>query len=197
MSELKITTTYFQKPGPLNSERVFDMVKDRAKSLNISTVIVASTTGYCGSLAVKTLSDLDVIVVSHSAGYAGANTQELTPENRSVIENGGGRILTTQHSFAGVNRAIRKKMETYQPIEIIADVLRIFGAGMKVMLEIAMMAADAGIIEIGKPIFTIAGTHRGTDTAAVLFPENSENFFNIKVAEIICIPSINHPLFLN
>ena len=56
-----------------------------------------------------------------------------------------------------MNRAIRKKLDTYQPNEIIADVLRIFGPGMKVIFEMAMMAADAGLIEIGKPVFAIAG----------------------------------------
>ena len=82
MDELKSTTVYFEKPGRLNSERVFELVKSRAKDLKISTVVVASTTGYCGGLAVKTFPDLEIIVVSHSAGYAGTNTQELTQENR-------------------------------------------------------------------------------------------------------------------
>jgi hypothetical protein len=195
MSEIKAATIYFEKPGRHNSERVFELAKKRAEDLKISNVIVASTTGYCGSLAVKSFSNSEVIIVSHSAGYAGVNTQELTQENRLIIENGGGRILTTQHSFAGVNRAIRKKMDTYQLNEIIADVLRIFGPGMKVMFEIAMMTADAGLIEIGKPVIAIAGSHRGADTAAILYPEYSENFFKINLAEMICIPSIGHPLF--
>lgn len=194
MKEIKSSIVYFEKYGKENTQRVLELVKQRARDLGISTVIVASTTGYCGSLAVKDLSDMEVIVVSHAAGYAGPNTQELTDENREAIEAGGGKVLTTQHGFAGVNRAIRKKMETYQPNEIIADVLRIFGAGMKVMLEIAMMVADAGLVETGKPVFVIAGTHRGADTAAVIVPENSDNFFDLKVPEIICMPAPEHPL---
>jgi uncharacterized protein len=117
----------------------------------------------------------------------------LTNNYREVIESAGGRILTAQHSFAGVNRAIRKKLETYQPNEIIADVLRIFGAGMKVMIEIAMMAADAGLIETGKPVIAVAGTHRGADSASVIIPNNSDNFFDIRVPEIICVPAPEHP----
>jgi hypothetical protein len=77
--------------------------------------------------------------------------------------------------------------------EIIADVLRIFGAGMKVMIEICMMAADAGLVEVGKPVLAIAGTHRGADMAAILIPANSPNFFDIKVLEIFCMPSEGHP----
>ena len=195
MKEIKSSIVYFEQNGRENTARVMELVKQRAKELNISTILVASTTGFSGSLAVKDLVGMKVIVVSHVAGYAGPNTQELTDENRTQIEVGGGKILTAQHGFAGVNRAIRKKTETYQPNEIIADVLRIFGSGMKVMLEIAMMAADAGLVETGKPVIAIAGTHRGADSAAVVVPENSDNFFDLKVPEIICLPAPDHMLF--
>ena len=195
MKEIKSAIVYFEQSGRENSPRVMELVKQRAKELGISTVLVASTTGYSGSLAVKDLPGMKVIVVSHVSGYAEPNTQELTKENRTVIESGGGKILTAQHGFAGVNRAIRKKTETYQPNEIIADVLRIFGAGMKVMLEIAMMAADAGLVETGKPVIAIAGTHRGADSAAVVITENSDNFFDLKVPEMICLPAPDHMLF--
>jgi len=195
MKEIKSSVVYFEKNGRENTPRVIELVKQRAMELGISTVLVASTTGYSGSLAVRDLAEIKVIVISHVAGYAGPNTQELTDENRDLIESGGGKILTAQHGFAGVNRAIRKKTETYQPNEIIADVLRIFGSGMKVMLEIAMMAADAGLIETGKPVIAIAGTHRGADSAVVVVPENSDNFFDLKVPEIICFPAPDHMLF--
>jgi len=195
MKEIKSSIVYFEKTGRDNTQRVLELVKQRAIELGILTVIAASTTGYSGSLIVKDLPGMKVIVVSHVAGYAGPNTQELTDENRGVIEFGGGKILTAQHGFAGVNRAIRKKTETYQPNEIIADVLRIFGAGMKVMLEIVMMAADAGLVETGKPVIAVAGTHRRADSAGVVVPENSDNFFDLKVPEIICMPAPAHPLF--
>jgi hypothetical protein len=195
MKEIRSSVVYFEQGGRENTPRVIELVKERATQLGISTVLVASTTGYSGSLAVRDLTEMKVIVVSHVAGYAAPNTQELTDENRALIESGGGQILTAQHGFAGVNRAIRKRTETYQPNEIIADVLRIFGAGMKVMLEIAMMAADAGLVETGKPVIAIAGMHRGADSAVVLIPENSDNFFDLKVPEIICLPAPDHLLF--
>lgn len=195
MKEINSSIVYFEQNGRENSSRVIELVKQRANELGISTVLIASTTGYSGCMAVKELAGLKVIVVSHVAGYAGPNTQELTDENRAVIESGGGKILTAQHGFAGVNRAIRRKTETYQPNEIIADVLRIFGSGMKVMLEIAMMAADAGLVETGRPVIAIAGTHRGADSAVVVVPQNSDYFFDLKVPEIICLPAPDHLLF--
>ena len=97
-------------------------------------------------------------------------------------------ILTATHTFAGVGRAIRLKFQTYTIGEIIANVLRVLGEGMKVVCEIAMMAADAGLVRTGEDVICIAGTGRGADTAVVLKPVNSADFFDMKVREILCKP---------
>jgi len=193
MKELASPITYFSKAGRDNTARTLEIAFARVKQLDIQTIIVASTTGYTGALASELFKDKRLVVVTHAQGYKGPNTQELTDEDRSIIESNGGKILTAQHTFGGVNRAVRSKLGAYQLDEIIADVLRIFGAGMKVMMEISMMAADAGLIEVGKPTLAIAGTHRGADMAAILLPANSANFFDTKVLEILCMPAETHP----
>jgi hypothetical protein len=193
MKEIASNVVYFEKPGNENTERTMEIALQRAMDLDIQTVVVASTTGKCGTLASELFKNRNLIVVTHAQGYKGPNTQELTNENRKIIASNGGKILTAQHTFGGVNRSVRNKLNTYQLDEIIADVLRIFGAGMKVMIEICMMAADAGLVEVGKPVLAIAGTHRGADMAAILIPANSPNFFDIKVLEIFCMPSEGHP----
>ena len=159
MKEIASNVVYFEKPGKENTERTLEIALQRAKELDIQTIVVASTTGYSGALASDLFKGKNLIAVTHAQGYKGPNTQELTDENRKMIESNGGKILTAQHTFGGVNRAVRNKSNTVQLDEIIADVLRIFGAGMKVMMEISMMAADAGLIDVGKPTLAIAGTH--------------------------------------
>lgn len=64
-----------------------------------------------------------------------------------------------------------------------------FSQGMKVVVEIAAMAADAGVIPAEKDVVVIAGSHRGADTAVVIKPANSRDIFEIVVREIICKPS--------
>ena len=59
---------------------------------------------------------------------------------------------------------------------------------MKVAVEIAAMAADAGLIPVDRDIISIAGTGRGADTAIVIKPENSSRLFNITIKEIIAKP---------
>jgi hypothetical protein len=51
------------------------------------------------------------------------------------------------------------------------------------------MAADAGAIPIDQPVVAIAGTSKGADTALVIQPAHSNNFFDIYVKEIIAKPS--------
>jgi hypothetical protein len=72
--------------------------------------------------------------------------------------------------------------------EVVANTLRMFGQGMKVVCEITLMAADAGLVRTDEDIIVIGGTGRGADTAVVLKPVNSEDFFDLKVKEILCKP---------
>ncbi len=130
----------------------------------------------------------NIVIVTHSTGFAGHDVQELTPENRERILKAGGKILTTTHAFGGLGRAIRRKFGTYQSDEVVANSLRIFGQGTKVAVEIALMAADSGLVSVKEDVISIGGSGSGADTALVLRPANVQDFFDVKVHEIICKP---------
>ena len=186
MTEGKIS--YFPNTGAENTIEVFSIAKLRAAELGIKTILVASTTGATAVEAVKFFTGIKVIAVTHNAGYQKPNTQEFTEENRRKFEAYGGQILTTTHAFAGLSRAMRKKFDMYLLGEEVANTLRIFGHGMKVACEIALMAADAGIVRTDEDVISIGGTGRGADTALVLKPVNSDDFFDLKIREILCKP---------
>ena len=188
--EIQVFTTYFGKPGKENTQRTLELAKKRAEELGIKTILVASTRGETGVKACEAFRGYDVVVVTHSTGFKEPNYQELTDENRAAIEAAGGKILTCQHTFGGVGRAVRKKLGTYQLEEIIAHTLRLFGEGMKVDVEISLMAADSGLVRTDEPVIAIAGTGRGADTAVVLKPANAQTFFDLKVLEVICKPRL-------
>jgi len=190
LSETQVVATYFEKPGEENTQRTFDLAKRRAEELGIKTILVASTRGETGVRACEVFQGYDVVVVTHSTGFKEPNYQELTDENRVAIEAAGGKILTCQHAFGGVGRAVRKKLGTYELEELIAYTLRLFGEGMKVVVEIAVMAADAGLVRTDEPVIAIAGTSKGADTAVVLKPANAQAFFDLRVLEILCKPGL-------
>jgi hypothetical protein len=64
------------------------------------------------------------------------------------------------------------------------------GKGLKVACEITMMAADSGLVPTNEDAIAIGGTGNGADTAVVLRPVNSHNFFDLKIKEILCKPHL-------
>ncbi|UCC90883.1 MAG: hypothetical protein JSW24_01610 [Dehalococcoidia bacterium] len=181
-------TVYFENPGSENTEAVLRIARQRAEELGIKNIVLASTRGDTAVRAMDAFQGLRVIVVSHATGFRQPNIQEFTEENRQMVESKGGTILTTTHAFRGVSRALRNKFNTAAIGDIIANTLYIFGQGVKVACEIALMAADAGLVRTDEDVISIAGTSRGADTAIVLRPVNSHNFFDLKIKEILCKP---------
>jgi hypothetical protein len=179
---------YFENPGKENTEAVLSIAKQRAEELGIKTIVVATTGGDTAVKAVEVFSGLKVIAVTHVTGFLGPNIQECTEENRRLIESKGGIVLTTAHAFSGISRAMRNKFNTYVIGDIVANTLYIFGQGVKVACEIALMAADSGLARTDEEVISIAGTDRGADTAIVLTPVNTRKFFDLKVKEILCKP---------
>jgi len=167
---------------------VLDVAKKRAEKWGIRSVVVASTKGETGVKAAEMFRGYNVVVVTHSTGFSGPDVQELTLENRERILKAGGKILTTTHAFGGLGRAVRRKFSTYQSDEIVANTLRIFGQGTKVAVEIVLMAADSGLVSVKEDVISIGGSGSGADTALVLRPANVQDFFDVKVREIICKP---------
>jgi hypothetical protein len=187
---IKKSIVYYTKPGKENTEDTLSMAKERASELGIDTIIVASTGGATAIQAAEYFKEFKLLVVCHYTGFKEPNVQEMAPEARSAVESTGGVVHIATHAFGGVGRSVRNKFNTYQTEEIIAQTLRLFGEGVKVTCEIALMAADAGLVRTDQEVVCIAGTGHGADTAVVLQPVNAQKFFNIRIKEIICKPRL-------
>ena len=181
-------TIYFSEAGSVNTDKTLNIAKKRAEQLGIKSVVVASTSGETGVKAVTSFVGSRVVVVTHATGFPTPNVQELTEQNRDEILGKGGMILTATHAFGGVGRAVRRKLNTYQVDEIIAYTLRVFGQGTKVACEIVLMAADAGLIRTDEEVVSIGGSASGADTALVIKPAHTHDFFDLKVKEVLCKP---------
>ncbi len=182
---------YFNKPGGKNTRAVLEAVSKRAKDLSITKVLIASYTGRTAFEALKVLDkNINIIAVTHVTGYAKPNVQELEEKDRKELESQGVKVLTCQHAFGGVGRGVRNKLDTYQVDEIMAYTLRVFGQGVKVAIEVTLMAADAGLVRTDEDVISIGGTAQGADSALVIKPTNSARFFDLKVKEVICKPVV-------
>ena len=186
---MTIKTVYFETASSEHTKKVLDLVKEHLDhNPEIEHLIVATTKGATGLATAEKFQNKKVIVVSHQTGFAAENMNELTEEKRLKIESLGAKVLTSTHAFAGVARSIRKELGTWMPTEIIAVALRTFGQGTKVCAEIAMMAADAGLVPVDKDVVCVAGTGRGADTAWVIRPAYSQFFPRIRMKVCLCKP---------
>ena len=188
MSSIERKTLYFEAKGKQNTSTLLERVREYADKTGVRDVVVASTTGETGVAASKLFGSFNLTVVTHHSGFSTPGSHELDEENRRQILANGAKIFTATHALSGVERAIRKEFGTIEPLEIIANTLRLFGEGTKVCVEIALMATDAGLMPVDKDIIAIAGSGRGADTALLIKSANTSRFFELEVREVIAKP---------
>jgi hypothetical protein len=180
---------YFRKVGEQNTDSLLKFVREYVDREGIKDIVVASTTGETGVKASKIFKGKNVVVVTHCFGFEEPGKGELQEAYKKQILENGSKIFTGTHALSSAERAIRKDFGTLQPLELIANVLRLMGEGTKVCVEIALMAADAGLIPVDRDIVAIAGTGSGADTALRIRPANAARFFDLKIREVIAKPS--------
>ena len=182
---------HFAKPGPKNTQTLMQFAADRCKTLGLKKVVIATTSGRTIDEALPYFQPLGVtiIAVTHVAGYANPNEKDMSDEKHAELEAKGVKIVTTAHAFGGVGRGVRTKLNTFQVDEIMAYTLRMLGQGVKVGVEVAMMAADRGFVRTDEDVMAIGGTGRGADTALVVRPANSHACLDFKIREITAKPN--------
>jgi uncharacterized protein len=126
--------------------------------------------------------------VTHHAGFSKPWKQEMKEKVADGLMDHGAVIITGTHVLSGIERGFTNMYQGVYPSQIVAETLRLFGQGVKVCVEISVMAADAGELS-GGPVVAIGGTNSGADTAVVLTPAHANRFLDLRVHEIICKPA--------
>ena len=179
---------YFENPGIENTDKVIELVKTRKKELGIDYIVIASASGSSGVKLAKEIDDAHIVNVTHHAGFRGGDELEITEENRKELEALDVPIYAGSHALSGVGRGISNQFKGVTPVEVVAQTLRMFSQGVKVCVEISIMAADGGLIPTDSEIIAIGGTATGVDTAVVLKAAHQGDFFNLRIHEIIAMP---------
>ncbi|GHV87215.1 hypothetical protein AGMMS50255_5110 [Spirochaetia bacterium] len=185
---------YFNTKGPVNTAAAIELAIQEGLKRDISHIIAASNTGKTAEIlageAKKAGYTGKLVCVTHVNGFRENGKNELTEENRARLEALGVQFYTASHLLSGAERAISNKFQGAYPVEIIAHTLRMLGAGMKVCVEIAVMALDGGLIPWGKPVIAIGGSGSGADTTVILSPAHGSAIFETRVHEILCKPTL-------
>lgn len=182
--------TYFEEPGKVNTTKCLEIVKEAIRTNKYKYLVIASVSGETGLLFAKELknTDVQIVVVTHSAGYKSPNTVEMSAEISKKLEDLGVKIYRGTMLTHTIETSFASKFSGIYPTLIIAHTLRRFGEGTKVCCEITMMAADGGLIPEGEEVLAVAGTAIGADTVLLIKSAVSKRFLELKVLEILAKP---------
>ncbi len=178
---------YFNKPGKTNTEETLKLAFERGKQLGLNELAVASTKGDTAYKALEIFAGFKIVVVTYHAGFKQPFKREMPDSVIKDLESRGAAVVAATHALSGVERSLAKRYSGCYPVLLIADTLRLFGHGVKVAVEISMMAADAGTLT-GNDIVSVGGTSRGADAALILKPASQSDLFDMRIREIICKP---------
>jgi hypothetical protein len=166
-------TTYFLGFGIANTDETLRIAKARAEKAGIKTFILASTYGHTIRKALELFkgSDARFIVVGGKA--------KTFPADLSEALAAGGHHLVFNDNH-----------ELKYP-DIAWWILRNFSEGMKVCVQMTLIASDLGILPVGEEAIAIAGTGRqdfpeggGADTAIIMEGVTGDEFFKPSLTEI-------------
>jgi hypothetical protein len=183
---------YFDRPGKKNTEELMDAVSLCLKRSGIKTIIIASNSGDTAMKAINRWSDScsNLVVVTSHAGFSGEGLLDMDSSTEAKIAQSGAKLVRASHVLSGVERSFTKKFGGVSRVEVVSETLRtLFGQGMKVCVEITVMAADSGAITCGDDeVIVIGGTGEGADTACVVRPAHANDFLKFEIREIIAMP---------
>lgn len=182
--------SYFGKPGKANTSDVIAAVKRAVAESGVRHVVVASTSGATALAFAKALGKrAQVVAVTYHAGWHGGDVVAVKPEARKAIEKAGVPVVMCSHALSGISRSVSRQFGGPNYPELIAATFKMLGEGMKVAVEVSVMAADAGLVPTDQNIIAVGGTGSGCDTAILLRTAHQNNFFTLRVREILAMVS--------
>ena len=158
--------TYFENPGRDNIDRTLEIVKSRAKELGVKSIVLASTRGFTAEKALDVFKETDVILI-----VVGIGRDSFPRDLLGRLEEEGHQVCFSRET-------------DYEYPDLVKTAYRRFCEGMKVAPEIAMIAAEKGLIPEGTKTISIGKW----DTAIVLEPATFPNFSDLKINEVLCMP---------
>ena len=174
----------------MNTEETIKLARERAAEMGIRDIVVATTHGGTCLKVAEAFKGTGsrIVAVTISAAFR-EEGWVMSDEERGKLSERGINVFTGIHALGdNVDSAFTGKYGGKSFSEIVVQTLYRFCQGMKVCVEVALMAADAGLIPVDREIITIAGAGEGADTATVIKPAYSKNFLELEVKEIIAKP---------
>jgi hypothetical protein len=197
---MKRIARYFANYGAENTGEVIEAVAERLREGDIKSVVVASSTGGTAVKVAQGINGLaEVICVSDPPWAVGRFSEApgISAENKARLESFGVEIIDYM-PYASVAYSWQASENVYGALDLLVLVFDAFrmvgGNGLKVAIEVGLMATNAGKVKAGEDVIAVGGTESGADTAIVLKAAFSSNIFSKdpserpEVREILAMP---------
>jgi hypothetical protein len=184
---------YFKKRGTSNTDKALEIALSFCREQSIRKIVVASSTGEtalkCHSKAGSM--QIEIIAVTYGAGTKYREEVEAFNRNHETLLKKGIRVVRGIHALSGVERTFENRYKSgFIPLNVVADTLRMFSQGMKVCVEISIMAAEAGLITSEEDIVAVGGSGTGADTAVLIRSGYAASLFDTKIKAVLCMPAL-------
>jgi hypothetical protein len=188
---------YFDTPGVQNTESVADAVVDRIGLTGIKYVVVATSSGKTALSFARRLKGVAQVIAVASAPYRrewGRPWPCLDQKIREELEE-LGTVIVDRSPYVFHNSMLEGSKNKVPSAEsLVRDSLYFFGDGLKVAVEVILMAVQSGYLEPYQDVIGVGGTSTGADTAviaratypATVFSEDPKK--RLEIREVIALP---------
>ncbi|MBU7023003.1 MAG: hypothetical protein HXS40_02460, partial [Theionarchaea archaeon] len=151
---------YFDYCGESNTEKVLELVKERAEEMGIKKIVIASETGVSALKAVNLLDGLHIVVVTSALGSKVENTGLgdllIGISDTTMYENlhKTCTVVRGTDPFHNINAPFREMTNE----KIIRAILHCISSGVGVCMLSVMMATDQGVLTTGERVISCGGS---------------------------------------
>jgi len=158
--------TYYEVSGKENVGQTLKMANEKAEKLKIKNIVVASTRGFTAEKAFEVFKDPDVNLT-----IVGTDRDKFPTDLLRKLEEKGHNVCFSHET-------------DYSYPDPVKNAYRRFSEGLKVAVEIAMIAAQKGYVSTEEDIISVGKW----DTALIVKPATNDRFSELKIRELICMP---------
>jgi hypothetical protein len=196
---IKREVYYFKEPGEQNTEYVLEAVLKRVDKGGISKVIVASTSGETALKFAQALQGkVELFCVSEAPFRREWNEAWpcLTSENYETLKKLGVTVINNVPYVFHDSVVEGARWNADAPERLVKETLYCFGQGLKVAVEVALIAVSCGFVPPFEDVIAVGGSGRGADTAIILRGTYPASMFDkepgkrLEIREIIAMPLV-------
>ena len=190
---------FFNQPGGINTPQVKQAVQSRIKAHDITKILVASDSGRLALEFKKELPEQTVVCVTFDQEtrrkYKKPDLlkKELAASGITVVDTVKEPLtheLVFQNWWERKNIVLPGESADLFWMTLIC----VGGHGLRTAVEIVFMAVDAGVVQTGEKVLSVAGTVWGADSALVMKASKFEDavgghpLSRMKIEEILAMP---------